>query len=85
MNQQTIRIYVLDVPEFAALVAAARAKSGCRVSQPVVGYTLIESTEVVEFRRKELEMKPAVWYGLFTGGLQGRIAQFDRDLVRIVA
>jgi hypothetical protein len=85
MNQQTIRIYVLDVPEFAALVAAARAKSNCRVSHPVDGYTLIESTGVLEFRRKELEMKPAVWYGLFTGGLQGRIAQFDRDLVRIVA
>jgi hypothetical protein len=24
-----------------------------------------------------------VWYGLFTGGLVGRIAQFDRDVVQI--
>jgi hypothetical protein len=57
----------------------------CHISQPVSGYTLIESAEPLTFMRKELGLKPAVWYGLFTGGLQGRIEQFDRDLVRIAA
>ncbi len=84
MSGKGIRIYVLDVPEFSTLVAAARSISGCRISQPIAGYTLIESNQPLEFRRKELGLKPAVWYGLFTGGLQGRITQFDRDLVRVV-
>ena len=29
-------------------------------------------------------MKPAVWYGIFTGGLDGKIAEFGRDEVRVV-
>jgi len=84
MNAPTIRIFVLDVPEFSSLVAAARQKPSCRVSAPLEGYQLIESAEPVEFRRKELGLKPAVWYGIFTGGLRGNIETFDRDLVRIV-
>jgi hypothetical protein len=84
MSRRTVRIYVLDVPEFASVVALARTSANCRISAPVDGYTLIESAEPLVFTRKELGLKPAVWYGLFTGGLQGRIEQFDRDLVRIV-
>ena len=84
MNNKNIRIYVLDVPEFASLVAAARSNEKCHISQAMPGYTLIESDDAIEFHRKELGLKPAVWYGLFTGGLQGRIEKFDRDSVRIV-
>ncbi len=29
-------------------------------------------------------MKPAVWYGLFTGGMNGEIAEFGREEVRVV-
>lgn len=79
-----IRIFVPDVPEFAALVRAAKQREGCRVSRPLPQYTLIESAQPLEFSRKELGLKPAVWYGLFTGGVAGRIERFDRDLVRIV-
>jgi hypothetical protein len=84
MSRQTLRLYVLDVPEFASVVALARTRADCRISAPLAGYTLIESSEPLVFTRKELGLKPAVWYGLFTGGLQGRIEQFDRNLVRIV-
>ncbi len=84
MNTPTIRIFVLDVPEFSSLVSSARQKPSCRVSTPLEGYHMIESSAPVEFRRKELGLKPAVWYGLFTGGLRGHIETFDRDLVRIV-
>jgi hypothetical protein len=31
-----------------------------------------------------MQMKPAVWYGLFTGGVNGEIAEFGRDHVRVV-
>jgi hypothetical protein len=36
------------------------------------------------FSRKALGLKPAVWYSSLSGGLEGRIAQFDRDTLRIV-
>ena len=77
------RIYVLDVPEFRCLVDDARKRSGYKVTQTGRGYYRIESEDELVFRRKELGVKPAVWYGLLTGGLVGRIAEFDRDVVRI--
>lgn len=80
----TIRIFVPDVPEFLALVHAARQREACLVSAPLPHYTLIESARPLEFSRKELGLKPAIWYGLFSGGVAGRIERFDRDLVRIV-
>ena len=79
-----IKVFVPAVPEFAPLVKAASAKPSCRVSAPLPEYQLIESSEPLEFGRKELGLNPAVWYGLFTGGLKGRIEVFDRDRVRIV-
>jgi hypothetical protein len=78
-----IKLFVPAVPEFAPLVKAASARAYCRVSAPLPEYQLIESSEPLEFERKELGLKPAVWYGLFTGGLKGRIEVFDRDRVRI--
>jgi len=84
MSAASVRVFVPNVPEFAALVKAAAAKTSCRISAPLPEYQLIESSEPIEFRRKDLGLKPAVWYGLFTGGLKGRIEVFDRDLVRIV-
>jgi hypothetical protein len=84
MSAPSIRVFVPNVPEFAPLVAAAEQNAACRISAPLPHYRLIESEAPLEFRRKELGVKPAVWYGLFTGGLRGHIEIFDRDLVRIV-
>ncbi|MCB5364459.1 VOC family protein [Pusillimonas sp. CC-YST705] len=83
-GESAIRIYVLDVPEFASLVEAARKLPECTVSRVAQDYLLLEANEPIEFHRKELKLKPAVWYGLFTGGLRGRIESFGRDTVRIV-
>ena len=77
------RIYVLDVPEFRCLIDDARKRADYRVSQVGRGYYRIEAERELVFERKALGVKPAVWYGLLTGGLQGRIVQFDRDRVRI--
>jgi hypothetical protein len=71
--------------EFSALVEDARSRGvECRVSAQGA-YDLIEADQPIEFRRKTLGLKPAVWYGLFTGGVRGRIARFDRDAVVIEA
>lgn len=77
-----VEIYVPAVPEFASLVDCARAY-GCRVT-PGATHTVIAADGPVEFTRRQLGLKPAVWWGLFTGGIHGRIESYDRDRVRIV-
>jgi hypothetical protein len=78
-------IFVLDVPEFRALADVARTRPEYRVTEPGLGYLKIESDGDIVFSRKELGFKPAIWYGAFTGGIQGKIIEFGRDTVRIVA
>ncbi|WP_175721215.1 VOC family protein [Burkholderia anthina] len=78
-------MFVPALDEFESVVAAARQNAEYRVSQPSDDYFLIEGRTALEFDRKALGMKPAVWYGLFTGGLRGSIDVFDKDRVRVVA
>ncbi len=78
-------MFVPALAEFASVVDAARQNAEYRVSQPSADYFLIEGRTALEFDRKALGMKPAVWYGLFTGGLRGSIEVFDKDRVRVVA
>ena len=79
-----IRIFVIDVPEFQSLLENARQRDDCRVTRLDSTYFAIESDQPLEFSRRALRLKPAIWYGLFTGGLDGVIERFDRDIVRIV-
>lgn len=78
-----LQIHVPAVPEFAALVDAARRRAGCRVIEGPMHH-VIEADAPVEFGRRELGLKPAVWWGLFTGGVRGTIESYDREHVRIV-
>lgn len=77
-------VYVLDVPEFRAMVDVAARNPAYRVADVGLGYHRIEADDELVFERRVLGFKPAVWYGAFTGGLEGRIAEFGRDTVRIV-
>lgn len=76
-------IFVLDVEEFSPLVNCARAMDGVSVTGPNEGYLRISAEKYLEFNRKELGFKPAVWYGALTGGLVGRITEFSRDILKI--
>lgn len=76
-------LYVLDVPEFRPIVEATRAQ-GLKVSEATKGYFKIESEGEIVLNRREMAMKPAVWYGLFTGGMSGEIAEFGREEVRVI-
>lgn len=79
---KTLGIYVPRVEEFSSLLQNAALRDDCRFS--VVGnYDLIEAEVTLQFDRRALGLKPAVWYGLFTGGVRGRIEKFDRDSVVI--
>lgn len=77
-----LSIYVPCVDEFAALVREASRSAECTVTR-MGGYDRIDADHPIEFRRADLGLKPAVWYGLFTGGLRGTIETLDRDRVRI--
>ena len=77
-----VQIFVPQVHEFSSLVQAAEARNECRVKS-LPRYHVIEAEQPVEFERKELGLTPAVWWGLFTGGVHGTIEVYDRDRVRI--
>ncbi len=76
-------LFVLDVPEFAPVVSAARRIERCSVTGPQNGYHVIRSEHPLQFDRRALGLKPAVWYGVPTGGLVGEIERFDRDALII--
>lgn len=77
-------ILVLNVPEFLPLVEASRGKAGLEVVQLCEDYFRISARGELRFSRKELGLKPALWYGSLTAGLHGTIARFDRDELCIV-
>ena len=76
-------LFVPDVAEFSPVVAAARARDGCDLAGPVDGYHVIRSSGPISLDRKAMGLKPAIWYGIPTGGLLGRISKFDRDTLII--
>lgn len=76
-------LFVLDVPEFAALIGVARDTEGYVTTPLHNGYVRIDGDPQISFRRKALGFKPAVWYGALTGGLAGRIVRFDMDALVI--
>jgi len=78
------KVYVLDVPEFRPLIDGARS-IGCTVQGPAGGYFTIAAPRELVFARAALGLKPALWYSSLSGGVEGRIAQFDRDTIRIAA
>jgi len=78
-------LYVLDVPEFLPIVESARNMPECRITRSDKGYYKIEAPSQIVLNRKAMNMKPAVWYGLFTGGLNGEIVEFGREEVRVVS
>lgn len=77
-------LYVLDVKEFLPIVETARKISDCTVAKSDKGYYRISSPTEIVLNRKAMKMKPAVWYGLFTGGMNGEIAEFGREEVRVI-
>ncbi|MBP6705766.1 MAG: VOC family protein [Achromobacter sp.] len=77
-----VRIFVPRVEEFSALIEDASRRADCAVV-PADEFDCIVADGPLEFRRKTLGLKPAVWYGLFTGGVRGTIDVFDRDRVQI--
>lgn len=79
------KVYVLNVPEFEGLVTSSRDNPAYRVTSAGADYIAIEADQELTFDRRRAGFKPAVWYGAFTGGIDGEIVEFGRDTVRITA
>lgn len=79
-----IEVHVIDVPEFRPMVETMRENPAAEIEGPVKGYWTIRASTELRFSRKAMKMKPAVWYGIFTGGLNGEIAEWGRDEVRVI-
>ena len=79
-----VTLYVLDVPEFLPIVEAARKLPDCQITKSTKGYWKVVSPIEIVLSCSDMQMKPAVWYGLFTGGINGEIAEFGRDVVRVI-
>jgi hypothetical protein len=77
--------YVLAVPEFSSLIDAARKSSTCTVHPRCGHYQFVEFENEIEILRRDTRMNEAVWFGCLTGGLDGKIAHFDRDRLKLVA
>lgn len=75
---------VLDVAEFAPLVAAARRHPEIRVTRISKEYWSVTSDRVIEITRSECGLCEAVWFGALTAGLSARIERFDADVLRLV-
>lgn len=73
-------LFVLDVPEFAPLIAGA-AKDH-RVTRRN-GYALIESPDSILVERSKSGLGDAVWYGALTGGYEGRVNEFSATRLAI--
>lgn len=75
------KLFVLNVDEFAGLIDYAKSNPVCQVEDTGKGYTRITAKGPMTFNRRELGFGPAIWYGAFTGGLDGEIVNFGRDEV----
>jgi catechol 2,3-dioxygenase-like lactoylglutathione lyase family enzyme len=77
-----VTIFVPDLPEFACLAEAASSMPACTVTAVKGGYRRIDAAEEITFDRRSLGLRPALWYGLFTGGVFGTI-DYGRDQLTI--
>ena len=77
--------YVLDVREFSSLVDAAMKSGRCKLHPKRGHYRFVEFENEIEILRRDTRMNEAVWYGCLTGGLDGKIAHFDSDRLKLVA
>lgn len=77
-------IYLLNVPEFRPIADAARTQGLTVSSVHGEAYLCVSRPGSIEIRRQGSGVKLPVWFGAPTGGIEGRIEQFDRELLRVV-
>jgi hypothetical protein len=72
-------LYVLDVPEFAPLVEAARQNGGFDIAGPKAGYFRIATEGQLRIHRADTGLPEALWFGAFTAGYDGEELVIDSE------
>lgn len=72
-------LYVLDVPEFAPLVDAARRRNDLEITGPKAGYFRIATEGQLRIRRAETGLPEALWFSAFTAGYDGEELVIDSE------
>jgi len=80
-----ITFFLPAVPEFEPVWTYCHRISGVMIHHNFPGFVAVEASSDLVLHRKEIGIKPAIWFGLFTGGLDGYIAQFDSDSVHLTS
>lgn len=75
-------IYVLNVPEFSAVVDALRDVPGISIEKHG-DYFAAQSAGEIVVERRATGVGHAVWFGALTGGIRGRIVTFSDDELRV--
>lgn len=76
------RLFMLDVPENESIAAAARDIPDVKVGR-MGPYFLIESDRPISIDRRSTGARHAVWYSCIAGLEGWRIAQWDKDALRV--
>lgn len=80
----TSRLFMLDVPENETIAGVARDLPDVKFGK-IGPYFVIESDAPVSIDRRATGVRHAVWYSC-VAGLEGwRIAQWDKDALRVEA
>ena len=85
VSATTVSVFVPDIPEFGPIVEAARAMAGCRLRTPLHGYWRIDADSQLQFERKTMQLGPALWNSLLSGGFRGEILEYGRERLVIGA
>lgn len=75
------RVFVLDVPENAAVVETARNQPGARIGK-AGSYFVIECADSIVIDRRATGVRHAVWYSCVAAIYGCRITQWDKDAFR---
>lgn len=76
-----IELYVLDVPEFRAFI-----DEGVKMADQVrtVGnYVQLSAVGTLTIDRRQAGVRQAVWYSAIGALRHGKVAQFDKDALRV--
>jgi hypothetical protein len=78
----TLRLFVLDVPENVSVPDVAGREPDVTVTR-IGPYFVIESDVPFRIDRRATGCRHAVWYSSVAGLAGCRIAQFDKDALRL--
>jgi hypothetical protein len=76
------RLYILDIDDFGPIIEVGAALPGV-ASRHVGDYVELAADGEIVIDRRTTGVRHAVWYSTVAGVADGRVAQFDKDALRV--